>query len=197
MARAPQKRMLETRARLIAAAEKRIDADGYAALRVEDVVRDAGVAKGTFFAHFADKDALLDRLIAERIDMRLDELAGLPPATSLDAFLDAVDPLMAAMTADRVAFDLIMRRAGAMAVDDVGPIATTFGRQIAIFADQLADGPFRKDVSPALLAEGVQALAIQAMALQFCALHQDVAVRDRLRVYLAAWLTPAISAPGG
>ncbi|MBL6598875.1 MAG: TetR family transcriptional regulator, partial [Alphaproteobacteria bacterium] len=48
MNRPVQKRTLETRARLIAAAEALIDDAGYEALRVEEVVLGAGVAKGTF-----------------------------------------------------------------------------------------------------------------------------------------------------
>ncbi|MDA0341119.1 MAG: TetR family transcriptional regulator, partial [Proteobacteria bacterium] len=45
MARAIQKRTLETRARLIAAAEEIIAESGFEALRVEEVVLRAGTAK--------------------------------------------------------------------------------------------------------------------------------------------------------
>ena len=58
-----QKRTLETRARLIAAAEAVVEQSGYEALRVEEVVLRAGVAKGTFFAHFGDKDELMDSFL--------------------------------------------------------------------------------------------------------------------------------------
>ncbi|MEM6624872.1 MAG: helix-turn-helix domain-containing protein, partial [Pseudomonadota bacterium] len=78
MKRAVQKRTLETRARLIAAAEEIVARDGYEALRVEEVVLRAGVAKGTFFAHFRDKDVLMERLIGPKIDAELDRIAALP-----------------------------------------------------------------------------------------------------------------------
>ena len=80
MARAVQKRTLETRARLIDAAEQIIAESGFEALRVEEVVLRAGTAKGTFFAHFPDKNALMDLLVGARMDSileRTDKLSAL------------------------------------------------------------------------------------------------------------------------
>lgn len=60
----PEARKLE----IVEAAERLLQARG-AAVRVEDVVREAGVAKGTFFLYFPSWDDLLetirDRLVAE------------------------------------------------------------------------------------------------------------------------------------
>ncbi|MCJ8335947.1 MAG: TetR/AcrR family transcriptional regulator, partial [Epibacterium sp.] len=47
MSRAPQKRRLETRAKLLEVAGEIVSEQGYSGLRVEDVVARAGVAKGT------------------------------------------------------------------------------------------------------------------------------------------------------
>jgi AcrR family transcriptional regulator len=59
----PQARKLE----IVEAAERLLQSDG-AQVRVEDVVREAGVAKGTFFLYFPTWDDLLetirDRLVA-------------------------------------------------------------------------------------------------------------------------------------
>ena len=59
-----------------------------------------------------------------------------------------------------------------------------------VIAGWLAKGPFRTDISPQLMAEGVQAFYVQAIALNFCAINQAVPVEDRLREYLQAWLMP-------
>ena len=190
MARAIQKRTLETRARLTAAAQEVIDEAGYEALRVEEVVLRAGTAKGTFFAHFRDKDALMDQIIGARIDALLDDLGSLPPPRSVDEILAALTPLSAFMTSERYVFDLILRYSGAAAIEQVGPIAATFGRQIEVFAGWLADAPFRRDIPVELVAEGIQAFLIQAMALEFCALHNVQSFQDRLGPYLRAWLMP-------
>ena len=68
MTRVKQKRALETRATLLATATALVEQHGYHALRVEQVVADAGVAKGTFFKHFGDKDGLMQVLIAHARD---------------------------------------------------------------------------------------------------------------------------------
>jgi AcrR family transcriptional regulator len=190
MNRPVQKRTLETRARLIAAAEALIDDAGYEALRVEEVVLGAGVAKGTFFAHFKDKDALMDLLVGGEIDTCLDAIEKRPPPGTIDDLIETLAPLLTAMSSERYVFDVVIRHSGAAAIEEIGVIAMTFERQVRVIADWLADGPFRRDVPPALLAEGVQAFAIQSIALKFCALHSQDSMMDRLRDYLTAWLLP-------
>lgn len=48
-----------TRAQLLDAALRVADGRGLGSLSVNDIVREAGVAKGTFYVHFADRTALL------------------------------------------------------------------------------------------------------------------------------------------
>lgn len=190
MARAVQKRTLETRARLIAATEEIVDAVGFDALRVEEVVLRAGTAKGTFFAHFKDKDALMDLIIGARIDAILDQLeAGAAPKT-VEGLTEALVPLCEFMTCERYVFDVILRLSGAAGVEDIGPIAATFGRMVAILETWLAKAQLRRDIAADLQAEGVHAFMLQAMATKFCALHNSQSIRDRLAPYLKAWLKP-------
>jgi len=59
----PRSRGDDTRARLFASAVRLFAVHGYADTTVERVVRDAGVAKGTFFIHFATKDAVITDLV--------------------------------------------------------------------------------------------------------------------------------------
>ena len=192
MARAQQKRTLETRTRLIAASEEIIEKHGFKELRVEEVVLIAGTAKGTFFAHFKDKDALMDLIIGGRIDQYLDKLKEEAAPTTIQEMIEALMPLIEFMTSERYVFDLILRYSGAAAVEEIGPIAMTFDRQIEIFESWLAKTKFRRDITPDLQAEGVQAFMTQAMATKFCALHGAQSVRDRLMLYLNAWLRPRL-----
>ncbi|MEM8646589.1 MAG: TetR/AcrR family transcriptional regulator [Pseudomonadota bacterium] len=185
-----QKRTLETRSRLISAAEEIIAHVGFEALRVEEVVLRAGTAKGTFFAHFKDKDALMDRIIGARLEEHLAALGAGPTPHTPDKVADALMPLCAFMTSERYVFDLIVRYSGAAAVEEIGAIAATFGQQIEIFTAWASEARFREDISPELQAEGVQAFMIQAMAAKFCALHNAQSIRDRLVPYLNAWLKP-------
>ncbi|WP_209834672.1 TetR/AcrR family transcriptional regulator [Ruegeria sp. HKCCE3926] len=185
-----QKRTIKTRAKLLSAAEEVIRNGGYEALRVEEVVKAAGVAKGTFFAHFYDKDALMEILIADKLNACLDQAeAGTPPKTVAE-IVTALEPVHSFMTSERYVFDLLIRYSGATAVAEIGPVAYCFERYFRIVMLWLEDAEVRKDVPPELLAEGVQAFAIQAMSLRFCALHSATTFTDRLETYLDAWLTP-------
>ena len=191
MTRPPQKRRVETRAKLVNAAAAIVARDGYAALRVEEVVKDAGVAKGTFFSHFDDKDSLLAQLIGEEMHVLLAQAAEDTPPATVEALCDALEPLYEYMAQDRFVFDIIMRYSGAAGVEDETEIALNFLHQVQLLMRWL-DGMagVRRDVDVELLAEGVHAFAINAMALKFCALHNANSITDRLRPYIRAWLLP-------
>ncbi len=193
MARAQQQRTLKTRARLIAASEDIIEQRGFENLRVEDVVSLAGTAKGTFFTHFKDKDALMDLIIGGMIDQYLDTLeAGAVPNT-VQEMVGALLPLCNFMISERYVFDLILRHSGAAAKEEIGPIAQTFDRQVKVLAQWLSDGRFRKDVPAMILAEGIQAFAVQCMALHFCAINSEEPMQARFSMYLDAWLNPKMA----
>ena len=52
-----------TRGAILAAALDKFAARGFAATRLDDVARRAGVAKGTIYVHFRDKESLFEELI--------------------------------------------------------------------------------------------------------------------------------------
>ncbi len=58
-----QLRADDTRARLFAAASELFAVRGYHGTTVDAIVKRAGVAKGTFFVHFATKDAVITELV--------------------------------------------------------------------------------------------------------------------------------------
>lgn len=69
MARAKNKKQRRTRdaaasrEAILAAAQRAFAENGFHAARVEQIARDAGVAKGTVFLHFGDKEGLLLALV--------------------------------------------------------------------------------------------------------------------------------------
>ncbi len=191
MQKTVQKRTLKTRARLIEAAEGVVAQNGYEALRVEQVVQTAGVAKGTFFAHFRDKDALMEIMMGQRLNACLDQAEATTRPTTVSTIIAALEPVHGFMMSERYVFDLLIRYSGATGIAEIGPIATCFERYFRVVVMWLEDAQVRKDVPAEMLAEGVQAFAIQAMSLKFCALHSATSFTDRLDAYLTAWLTPA------
>jgi AcrR family transcriptional regulator len=68
-----QEKRARTRAQLIAAAHSLFSMRSLAAVTVDDVVREAGVAKGTFYTHFDDMHALA-AAVADDLIASIDEL---------------------------------------------------------------------------------------------------------------------------
>jgi len=60
-------RSAERRDAILAAALDEFAGSGFAATRLDDVARRAGVAKGTIYLHFADKEALFQELIRSQL----------------------------------------------------------------------------------------------------------------------------------
>jgi AcrR family transcriptional regulator len=67
----PRKRMAvapqERRAAILAAALEEFTARGYEGARLDDVAKRAGIAKGTIYLHFADKEALFQELVRSMV----------------------------------------------------------------------------------------------------------------------------------
>src|ERR1700755_633057 len=73
-------RAAERREAIIAAAMDEFMAQGFAATRLDDVARRAGVAKGTIYLHFKDKEALFQELVRTALAPLIGRLAAPPPA---------------------------------------------------------------------------------------------------------------------
>ncbi len=75
--RAPRRRRKEARpAELIEAGLQEFAHHGFAATRLEDVARRAGVAKGTIYLYFSDKEALFLAAVQSRVTPVFDRIAG-------------------------------------------------------------------------------------------------------------------------
>ncbi|APG45469.1 TetR/AcrR family transcriptional regulator [Phaeobacter porticola] len=195
MSRPPQQRRLETRARLLEVAATQIAHVGYSGLRVEDVVAEAGVAKGTLFSHFGDKNGLLAVLIGTRIMTVLDTTEDETAPDTLEALIDRLLPIINFVAEDRVIFDLLLRYSGTTGTETDAVITQSFFRQITLWSQWVAQlqqtGALRNDQPPHVLAEGIQAFLNHILALSFCAAHDtDNSFRADLLQYLTPWLTP-------
>src|SRR5215211_870383 len=72
-------RAAERRGAIIEAAMDEFIARGFAATRLDDVARRAGVAKGTIYLHFKDKESMFEELIRTAIVPMVSRLWGTPP----------------------------------------------------------------------------------------------------------------------
>lgn len=64
MSRTPNSRKEETHERIVQAAARAIRRNGYAGVGVADVMKEAGLTHGGFYAHFRSRDALLVEALA-------------------------------------------------------------------------------------------------------------------------------------
>jgi AcrR family transcriptional regulator len=82
-------RAAERREAIIAAAMDEFVSRGYAATRLDDVARRAGVAKGTIYLHFKDKEALFEELIRTAIVPLVNRIV--PPANPGGSVRDMIE----------------------------------------------------------------------------------------------------------
>src|SRR5579871_2740013 len=82
-------RAADRRQSIIEAAFETFIEQGYAATRLDDIAKRAGVAKGTIYLHFKDKQALFEELVRNAIVPLATKLTAPPPATgSIRAVLE-------------------------------------------------------------------------------------------------------------
>src|SRR6266700_2564653 len=72
-------RTAERRAAIIDAALEEFIARGFTATRLDDIARRAGVAKGTIYLHFRDKESMFEELISTAIVPLLGRLSAITP----------------------------------------------------------------------------------------------------------------------
>src|ERR1700752_938520 len=72
-------RTAERRQAIIEAAMEEFIARGFAATRLDDIAKRAGVAKGTIYLHFKDKESMFEELIRTAIVPLVGRMQGPPP----------------------------------------------------------------------------------------------------------------------
>jgi AcrR family transcriptional regulator len=98
-------RAAERREAIIAAGMDEFIARGFAATRLEDVAKRAGVAKGTIYLHFTDKEALFQELIRSAVVPLINRLTA-PPVAGVSARALFVS------FAETIAHDVVATRRG-------------------------------------------------------------------------------------
>jgi AcrR family transcriptional regulator len=113
----------ERRDAILAAALEEFSSQGFAATRLDDVAKRAGVAKGTIYLHFRDKESLFQELIRTMLT---------PVVGSVEAWRDADIPLR--VLADRLV-DLFVTEIFATRRRDVIRLMLLEGRRFPKLAE--------------------------------------------------------------
>ncbi|WP_256808247.1 TetR/AcrR family transcriptional regulator [Bradyrhizobium sp. Bra64] len=83
-------RAAERRTAIVDAAMEEFIARGFAATRLDDIAKRAGVAKGTIYLHFKDKESMFEELVRTVIVPVVEKLNALPlPAGSVRDLVEA------------------------------------------------------------------------------------------------------------
>jgi AcrR family transcriptional regulator len=84
-------RAAERRSAIVEAAMDEFIARGFAATRLDDIAKRAGVAKGTIYLHFKDKESMFEELIRTAIVPFVNRMTAPPPLTG--SVRDAVETI--------------------------------------------------------------------------------------------------------
>jgi AcrR family transcriptional regulator len=117
------KKSAERRDAILAAALEEFSSQGFTATRLDDVAKRAGVAKGTIYLHFRDKESLFQELVRTMLT---------PVVGSLEALRDADIPLR--VLADRLV-DLFVNEIFATRRRDVIRLMLLEGRRFPKLAE--------------------------------------------------------------
>ena len=192
--RKPQKRAIDTRKKILDVTREMVVQDGYASIRTEEVVAAAGIAKGTLFAHFGDKDQLLYTLMCEEIDGAIGSTVLLvsKEVFEKDDFIDALLPLMKLLCREKIIFDLFQHFSGVSMGhfdieigDDCNEYKDLLSRAVSLLQ---ASGKVRRDLPASIIGEGCLAFLIQAVSFRLGGQYQDLAQAEAaFRLKLNSW----------
>jgi TetR/AcrR family fatty acid metabolism transcriptional regulator len=157
-ARPTGRRSGDKRERILVAAVKVFAKNGFHATRVSEVAKAAGVADGTIYLYFRSKDELLVSLFEDRVNRLLsymkDELPKLPDAPAkLRRVIELQLGLLEGERDLAEVVTVILRQSTKLIKEYAAPKFLAYLDAIAkVVTEGQADGDFRKDVSPHLVA---------------------------------------------
>ncbi len=142
---------LETRSRLFAASMTEFRRVGVQATQIEDIIRAAGVARGTFYNHFPTKEHVLLEYLDRLQQGAAARLAECTEEAPRPFFRNAVDVLLEVVAKEeptilREALSAISRH-----VEEIGDGAPLYSGMTEFFEAAQARGDIRSDLTPSEL----------------------------------------------
>ncbi len=195
----------KTRDAVLEAALRLFSEHGYLGVRVEDIAREAGVSRATFYKHFAEREEILAMLLTRLLGAEGDAAAGddeaaagEPGAGDLGARVQAqalaiLDRMLEQEELARFVYSLPVRHEALIGAQQL-PRPSAFGRIDRLLDAAAAAGELRAGIPPTVVRTQVHA-AIET-ALREWATGQAGDPHERLRQHLDVVLHGAV-APAG
>ena len=173
---------LERKERLYEAALALFRTQGYEATTVDQITRQAGLAKGTFFNYFTTKDAVLRYMGAREVGRLGASTMGLNGATSsIGKLKRMMAALASSLERDRDLVCLIFRR-GVSVSDLMAGDAGGFSLQptaTLLIRHAQRQGEINPDLDPDALAAALDALYLQQL-IRWCESSKPYPLTERL-----------------
>jgi AcrR family transcriptional regulator len=192
-----KKKANETRQRIYESAERLFAAQGPDAISVESVVKAAGVSKGSFYVHFASKNALLAELVDDYV-LKADAeyqhyLNSLPDDTPAEDVLLLLIGKIGDVLVNDIGVDKIKVVYKAQIEGDTGIGAVAnynrliYGMFHNVLERGISRGEFRADMPPGLLARHLL-LAVRGVTYEWCIRHPDFDYKAQALAHFALLL---------
>jgi len=184
----------ETRKRVVKAAAAAVRARGPDGVSVAEIMKEAGLTHGGFYAHFASKDALLAEAIGEAFTQSRRRMPLYDEALSDDAALEGfVDRYVSAVHRDHPETGCVIAAMSSHIPRQAAPVREVFDRGVtglvAGIAARLTRTPpeDREELAASLLAEASGAVAL-ARAVADRDLSNRLLAQSRRRIKARAGL---------
>lgn len=172
----------ERRERLYEAALALFRAQGYEATTVDQITRQAGLAKGTFFNYFPTKDAVLRYMGAREVGrLGVPSLGGNGASSSIGKLKRLMSTLATSLEHDRELVSLIFRRGitvSQLMAGDAGGLSLQPTAALLIRQAQ-RQGEINADLDPDALAAALDALYLQQL-IRWCESGKPYPLAERL-----------------
>jgi len=149
---------LETRRRLIEAGTKLFAHRGFARTRATDISREAGVATGTLYVHFADKEDLLREILFqgfEEIHSVIRQIAETKYSTVKDSVHAHSEALVGFAAEHPALFQILFSTEVATTAAGSELLSALATHQEERLREGMAEDYFRRDLDPAVAAHAV------------------------------------------
>ena len=192
----------ETRIKIYQSAERLFTEHEPGSVSVDAIVRAAGVSKGSFYVHFASKDALFMEIVNEKVTM-VDEkyqsyIASLPEDMPVkDVLISLMDRISDVLSADIGVVSMTTVYKAQLAGDaGVGAVAS-YNRDIySMFRNVLergiARGEIRSDMAADMLTRHIM-MAIRGITYEWCIRHPEFDYKAQARAHLTLLLEGLIT----
>ncbi len=157
---------LETRRRLIEAGKNLFASRGFARTRATDISREAGVAVGTLYVHFTDKEELLREILFqgfEEIHAVVRRIADTKYATVRESERAHAEALVGYAAEHPALFQVLFSTEVTTTAAGAELLESLTAHQEQRLREGMAEGYFRADLDPAVAAHAVIGMLIQVL----------------------------------